>query len=70
VTTEIVVKEYIQLMQRCWDASPEKRPTFEELEKIFTKMIGTFVFVLWVVFTHCIADKIEAEEKKQTNKVL
>ena len=32
---EGTMPEYVDLMKRCWDNAPEKRPTANELEQIF-----------------------------------
>ncbi|CAB4426005.1 unnamed protein product [Rhizophagus irregularis] len=31
--------EYVELMKRCWDNNPKKRPTASELEVIFCKWL-------------------------------
>src|SRR4051794_9587251 len=34
---EGIIPEYVELMKRCWDNDPEKRPTANELSNIFDK---------------------------------
>jgi hypothetical protein len=36
--------EYVELMKRCWDNDPEKRPTANELEKIFSSWKEVYPF--------------------------
>ncbi|UZO16463.1 uncharacterized protein OCT59_007851 [Rhizophagus irregularis] len=39
---EGTMPEYVELMKRCWDNNPEKRPTVDEVEDIFGKWDTTY----------------------------
>jgi hypothetical protein len=34
-----VSDEYVEMITRCWDQDPTKRPTFEEIERMLNKLI-------------------------------